>query len=315
MNNLLCLTGIIKFIILFSEEEREVELRVLEYFLAVAREQNFSKAADYLHLTQPTLSRQLKELEDEFGKQLMIRGKRKITLTEEGIYFRRKAEEIVSLARRTEAEMKSPQDAVSGEIYIGAGETDALRHVVRVIGRLQKEYSHICFHIVSGDTADLRERLDKGLFDFCLLLGEIDQSKYESIELPFHDRWGVLMHRDAPLAHKQYICPQDLWDQPLILSRQSLDAPQFRKWFERPLSRLNVVATYNLVINASIMAMEHMGYVLSLDKLINTEGRELVFRPLRPEHTVGMALVWKKNQVQTKAAQKFVEALSDYLCR
>lgn len=147
-----------------------MELRVLEYFLAVAREQSISAAADFLHLTQPTLSRQLKDLEDEFGKQLFIRGNRKVTLTEDGVYFRKKAEEIITLAHRTEAEMKNTDQSVVGDIYIGAGETDAVRNIVSVAHELQNKFSGIHFHIISGDTADLTDRLDKGLFDFCLLL-------------------------------------------------------------------------------------------------------------------------------------------------
>ncbi len=287
-----------------------MELRVLEYFLAVAREQNISKAAEYLHLTQPTLSRQLKDLEAEFGKQLMIRGKRKVTLTEDGVYFRKRAEEIVSLANRTREEMRTSGEAIAGDIYIGAGETHAIHHIARVVKELQEEYEGIRFHIVSGDTADLQERLDKGLFDFCLLLGGIDQSRYEYLKLPFVDRWGVLMHRDSALAKKESISPEDLWDKPLILSRQILDEPQLYNWFGKPFSDLHIVATYNLINNASIMAMEDMGYVVTLDKLVNVKGRALCFRPFSPERTVGMALVWKKYQTQSKAAGRFLEALS-----
>lgn len=286
-----------------------MELRVLEYFLAVAREQSISAAADFLHLTQPTLSRQLKDLEDEFGKQLFIRGSRRVTLTEDGVYFRKKAEEIVTLARRTEAEMKNTDQTIVGDIYIGAGETDAVGNIVRVAHELQQQFGGVRFHIISGDTADLTDRLDKGLFDFCLLLGEIDQTKYEYLSLPYTDTWGVLMHKDSPLAQKAAIQAQDLWDKPLIVSRQTLTVPTFMRWFERPASELNIIATYNLAFNASLMARERMGYVLTLDKLIKTEGTDLCFRPLSPKQTVGMTLVWKKYQPQSKAAEKFIEAL------
>ncbi len=289
-----------------------MELRVLEYFLAVAREQNISRAAEHLHLTQPTLSRQLKDLEEEFGKVLFIRGKRRITLTEDGLYFRKRAEEIVSLAHRTEEEMKHSGDAVAGDIYIGAGETDAVRHIARVVAGLQREYGGIHFHVVSGDRADLTERLDKGLFDFCLLIGDVNRSKYEYLSLPFRDRWGVLMRKDAPLAGSETVRPEDLWDKPLILSRQALDNASFLKWFGKPVSELHVAATYNLVINASVMASEGMGYVLALDRLINTAGSDLVFVPFEPEQTVGMTLVWKKYQTQSRAAEKFLEAFAAY---
>lgn len=290
-----------------------MELRVLEYFLAVAREQSISRAAEHLHLTQPTLSRQLKELEEEFGKTLFIRGKRRVTLTEEGLYFRRRAQEIVSLARRTEAEMKNPGDAVAGDIYIGAGETDAIRHIARVFAALQNEYGDVRLHLVSGDSADLTERLDKGLFDFCLLLGGHDRTKYDFLELPFRDRWGVLMRRDAPLADKSALAPQDLWDKPLIVSRQLPADPRFAAWLGRPLSELNVVATYNLVTNASVMAAEGMGYVILLDRLVYAQGGDLVFVPFAPEQTNGMALVWKKYQTRTPVAEKFLQALTAYI--
>ncbi len=288
-----------------------MELRVLEYFLAVAREQSISAAADFLHLTQPTLSRQLKDLENEFGKQLFIRGNRKVTLTEDGIYFRKKAEEIVTLAHRTEAEMKNTDQTIVGDIYIGAGETDAVHNIARVAHELQKQFNGIHFHIISGDTVDLTDRLDKGLFDFCLLLGEIDQSKYDYLPLPYTDTWGVLMRKDSPLAEKETIKAQDLWDKPLILSRQMLNVSQFMRWFGKSASELNITATYNLAFNASIMAQERMGYVLTLDKLINTEGTDLCFRSLSPKQTVGMVLVWKKYQPQSKAAEKFIEILSN----
>ncbi len=283
----------------------------MEYFLAVAREQSITAAAEFLHLTQPTLSRQLKELEDEFGKQLFVRGKRKVTLTEDGVYFRKKAEEIVTLARRTEAEMKNTDRTIVGDVYIGAGETESVRNLLRVAYELQKQYTGIHFHITSGDTADLTDRLDSGLFDFCLLLGEIDQSKYEYLPLPYTDTWGVLMRKDSPLADKKAICAEDLWDKPLIMSRQTLNLSQFARWFKRSAAELNIIATYNLAFNASIMAREQMGYVLTLDKLINTEGTDLCFRPLSPPQTIGMSVVWKKYQPQSKAAEKFIEALAE----
>lgn len=172
-------------------EEKKMELRVLEYFLAVAREQSITAAADFLHLTQPTLSRQLRELEEEFGKQLFLRGSRKVTLTEAGVYFRQKAEEIVTLARRAEEEMKNTDKSIRrGYLYRRGARTDAIRNIVSVARDLQKQYGGIRFHIISGDTADLTDRLDKGLFDFCLLLGEIDQSKYEYLDFAVYGHLG-----------------------------------------------------------------------------------------------------------------------------
>ena len=186
-----------------------MELRVLQYFLAVAREQNISAAAQSLHLTQPTLSRQLRDLEEELGKQLMIRGNRKITLTEDGRLLRKRAEEILDLVGRTEKEIAQSDEPVSGDLYIGTGETDGVRQIARTAHRIQASYPGIRFHIVSGDAVDVCERLDKGLLDFGILLGDIDKAKYHYMELPMKDTWGILMQRSSPLAEKDTVCPTD----------------------------------------------------------------------------------------------------------
>jgi len=286
-----------------------MELRVLEYFLAVAREQNISRAAEYLHLTQPTLSRQLKELEGEFGKQLFIRGKRSITLTEAGLYFRKHAEEIVSLAHRTEAEMRNTDENLVGDIYIGTGESSSIRNIIRVAHQIQNENPGVHFHIISGDSADLVDRLEKGLFDFCILFGDFDQSKFDYILLPFTEKWGVLMSKSAELAAKDTIETKDLWDKPLITSRQAFHSAPFVNWFGQEAEELNIVNTYNLIYNATIMADESMGYVLALADLVNTEGTDLCFRPILPEYSIPLSLVWKKYRLQTKASEKFIEAI------
>ncbi len=289
-----------------------MELRVLEYFLAVTQEQSISAAAEYLNLTQPTISRQLKDLEEELGKQLLVRGKRnhKIGLTEEGRLFRKRAQEIVELVQKTENEIRQSGHGIAGDIFIGAGETDALRVIARVAHRIQIEYPDVHIHIVSGDGQDLMDRLDKGLFDFGLLLGTNDSSKYEQLPLPMRDHWGVLMRKDAPLAAKERITPQDLWEQPLILSRQMIHFSNFLQWMQKPLSELQISATYNLAYNASLMADEKMGYVLTLDKLINTSGdSNLCFRPLEPDITLGMSLVWKRYAVLSKSAEYFLSQL------
>ena len=290
-----------------------MELRVLQYFLAVAREQNISAAAQSLHLTQPTLSRQLKELEEELGKQLMIRGNRKITLTEEGMLLRRRAEEILELVGRTEKEVMRSDDTVSGDIYIGTGETDGVRQIARAANQLQARYPAIRFHIVSGDAVDVCERLDKGLLDFGVLLGDIDKTKYNYMELPMKDTWGVLMRRDSPLAGLDAVSPQDLWDKPLILSRQVDNKSGLYRWLQKEPSELHTLATYNLIYNASLMVDEGMGYAFTLDKLVNTTGSNLCFRPLKPRLELGMYLVWKKSQIFSKAAELFLERLQAHL--
>lgn len=292
-----------------------MELRVLQYFLAVAREQNISAAAQSLHLTQPTLSRQLMELEKELGKQLMVRGSRKITLTEDGMRLRRRAEEILELVDRTEKEVMQSDDTVSGDIYIGTGETDGVRQIVKAANQLQGSHPGIRFHIVSGDAMDVCERLDKGLLDFGILLGDMDKTRYSCMELPMKDTWGVLMRRDSPLAEKEAITPQDLWDKPLLLSHQRGGSGALFRWLKRDASQLNVVATYNLVYNASLLVDEGLGYALTLDKLIHTEGTDMCFRPLSPGMEATASIVWKKYQVFTKAADTFLRCLKEQLPR
>lgn len=290
-----------------------MELRVLQYFLAVAREQNISAAAQSLHLTQPTLSRQLKELEEELGKQLMIRGNRKITLTEDGILLRKRAEEILALVERTEKEVMQSDDIICGDIYIGTGETEGIRQIAKTATQLQKDYPGIHFHIVSGDAMDVCERLDKGLLDFGILLGDIDKTKYNYIELPLKDVWGVLMQCGSPLAKKEYVTPSDLWDKPLILSRQVGNKSGLYRWLQKDPTDLNTAATYNLIYNASLMVEEGMGYAFTLDKLVNTAGRSICFRPLKPRLELGMYLVWKKYQVFSKAAELLLKNLQNDL--
>lgn len=290
-----------------------MELRVLQYFLAVAQEQSISAAAQSLHLTQPTLSRQLKELEETLGKQLMIRGGRTITLTEEGLHLRKRAQEILDLVGRTEKEIMQSQETVSGDIYIGTGETDGVRQIARVARSLQERYPAVQFHIVSDDAADVCEQLDKGLLDFGMLLGDINKMKYHYLELPMRDTWGVLMRRDSPLAKKSSVMPEDLWDQPLILSRQVDNKGGLYRWLRREPSELHTVATYNLIFNASLMVDEGMGYAFALDKLINTTDKSLCFRPLEPRLELGMYLVWKKSQLFSKPAELFLYQLQQQL--
>lgn len=291
-----------------------MDIRVLQYFLAVAREQTISGAAESLHLTQPTLSRQLMDLEYELGKQLLIRGNRRITLTEEGMLLRKRAEEILDLVHKTENEITNSNDVVMGDVYIGTGETDAIRILANVAKSLQKEHPHIHYHISSGDAVDVTEQLDKGLIDFGVFIGAVDLSKYNFLNLPAKDVWGVLMQRDSPLAKKDFVRPEDLWDKPLIMSRQTTKSSSMVKWLKKDPAELEVVATYSLVYNASRLVAEGLGYALTLDKLINTTGEsELCFRPCHPDMEVGISIAWKKYQIFSKAAEKFLEHLQRHL--
>ena len=290
-----------------------MELRVLQYFLAVTREQSISGAAESLHLSQPTLSRQLKELEEELGRQLFIRGNRRITLTEEGMILRRRAEEILELVKKAEHEVSLSDETLAGDITIGAGETDGVRLLAKAAQMVQKEYPLVHFHIVSGDRVTVTEEMDRGLIDFGLLFGRIDTSKYESIQVPCKDRFGVLMRRDSPLAEKKTISPKDLRTQPLILSRQALQDSSLQAVFGNDSEKLNIVATYNLLFNGSLMVDEGMGYAVCLDKIINVSGESsLCFRPFEPEVEAPLSLVWKKYQALTKAAEKFLSKCQEW---
>ncbi|MDO5352077.1 MAG: LysR family transcriptional regulator [Succinatimonas sp.] len=290
-----------------------MELRVLQYFLTVAREQSVSGAAEYLHLTQPTLSRQLKDLEEELGKQLFIRGNRKITLTDEGMILRKRAEEILKLVQKTEHEITLNDKSVAGDIHIGAGETDAIRILAKATKQLQEKHPKICINISSGDATDVTEDLDKGLIDFGILFEQKDLSKYNYLKIPPKDTWGVLMRKDAPLAQKSSILPEDLWDKPLIISRQHRESSALAMWLGKNEAELNIVATYSLLYNGSILVDEGIGYAITLDKIINTQGSDLCFKPLTPTLQAGLCIVWKKYQKLSKAAELFLHTLQNNL--
>lgn len=291
-----------------------MELRVLRYFLAVAREESISDAAEFLHITQPTLSRQLMDLEEELGKQLLIRGKRnrKIMLTEEGMRLRKRAEEIVALADKTEAEFLAADDAVSGDVYIGCGESDTMRIIAKTAVKLRQDYPDIHFHLYSGNAEDVSERMEKGLLDFGIFITSSNIDKYDYLKLPAYDTWGLIMRKSDKLTAKDFITPQDLQGLPLIMSRQALVQEDISRWGKKQIQNLNVVATYNLVYNAAIMTREGFGYTLTLDKLANTgSDSDLCFRPLKPELRINLNLVWKKYQIFSKASQKFLEYLKN----
>lgn len=290
-----------------------MELRLLRYFLAVAREENITAAAESLHITQPTLSKQLMELEDELGKTLFIRGKRKITLTEDGIILRKRAGEIINLVEKTQAELSSlDEETISGDIYIGAGETDGMRIIAKVSRQLQKKYPNIHYHLFSGNSEDVLEKLDKGLIDFGILSEPSDIKKYGYIKLPVFDTWGLLMRKDSPLAKKDYLQPNELFDIPLLCSRQALANNEFSGWFGNDIEKLNVVATYNLLYNASLYVKEGFGYALTFDKIINlTDNSNLCFKPIIPNLNANLVMVWKKYQVFSKATQKFLDELQN----
>lgn len=287
-----------------------MEFRVLQYFLAITREETILGAAEQLHITQPTLSRQMKDLEEELGKQLFIRGNRKITLTEDGMLLRQRAEEIINLVEKTESEIMVSDTSVSGDIYIGSGETKGISLIAKVVNKCQKEYPNIKFHFYSGNAQDVADRIEKGLIDFGILIEPADVSKYDFIKLPAYDTWGVLMRKDSPLASKDFIKADDLKTIPLICSDQTMVKNEISGWMNHDFDKLNIVAGYNLIYNASLLVEEGIGYALCLDKLINTTGdSQLCFKPLEPKLEVGITLVWKKYQIFSRAAEYFLKIL------
>ena len=287
-----------------------MELRVLRYFLAVAQEESITKAANVMFVTQPTLSRQMSELEEELGKKLFHRGKRRITLTEEGIFLRKRAEEIMALVRKTESAFTSSEGEIGGDVFIGGGETDAIRLLAKAAKRLRARHPHIVLHIQSGNAEDIRGRLDKGLIDFGVLIEPADLQPYSFIRMPVKDTWGVLMRKDSPLAARNAVRPEDLAGLPIIISRQSLMRNELAGWMGEWFDQLNVIMTYNLLYNAALMAEEGLGHVLCLDRIVRTFGESpLCFRPLQPAMEVGVTVVWQKKQVFSKAAATFLECL------
>lgn len=295
-----------------------MEIRVLKYFLAVAQEESISKAAESLHITQPTLSRQLMELEKELQTKLFIRGKRnkKVTLTDDGKLLRARAQEIVDLANKTESEFLFDDENISGEVFIGGGETDSIRVVGKAIKELTREYPNIKYHFFSGNGEDVTEKLNKGLIDFGVFIEPIDKKEYGFIQFKQKETWGLLMPKNSPLSAKEYITPQDLLNIPILTSRQYLVKNLLSGWLGYNYEKLNVIGTYNLLYNASIMVEEGVGYALCIDKLINLTGdSKLCFRPLQPSLEAGILIAWKKNLPLSKSSRIFLNKLQEVMSK
>lgn len=287
-----------------------MEIRLLRYFIAVANQQSISAAAKYLHISQPSLSRQLSEFEKELDTVLFIRGNRKITLTDEGLFLLKKAKEIMEIVDKTKANFNQSTEIISGEIHIGGGETDAMRLVSKTLQSLLNNHPNIKFHLFSGNADDIMDKLDSGLLDFGIVIEPTDKQKYDYIKLPATDVWGVLMRKDSPLSNKPFIQPNDLIDKPLLISRQTTVSNEITGWFGQNVEDLNITGTYNLLYNAALMVEENLGYALCLDKLINTTGNSnLCFKPLTPRLEANLNIIWKKHQVFSAAANKFLDQL------
>lgn len=286
-----------------------IETRLLSYFLTVAREQNITRAARSLFVSQSTLSKQMMDLEKQLGRQLFIRGKRKLTLTEDGIFFRNRAKEIIELLENTETALRSDAQNLSGDISIGCGETAAMDHIAAIMEDFHLRYPDVKFHTYSGDADAVLDRIDRGLADMGLLLGPLRQEKYDYLNLHQKDIYGLLMKTDCELAKQDVINIDQLKTLPVILADQTFFGHQDLDWFSSDHSVLNVAGTYNLIYNATFMVEHGIGYALCLDRLVNTKGRNLIFRPIIPELSVDLYIVTKKYQTFSPAVKVFYDLL------
>ena len=288
-----------------------MELRTMRYFLAVAREENMTRAAQLLHVTQPTLSKQLKALEDELGKKLFLRHSFSIRLTEEGILLRKRAEDLVNMADKITAEFLALDDIVGGDIYFGLAESYQIRYLAAEIKAFKNLYPDLRYHITSGDTEQVTEKLDKGILDFAVLAEEPDTTKYNYLTFPEADIWGVIMPKDCPLAEKLEIEVNDLIGLPLFCSEQSWNR-DIPKWCGNRMDELHLEGSFRLAYNGSLFVKEGLGYLLTLSNLIDTSPDSgLVFRPLIPRLEAKMYLIWKKYQVFTPIAERLLERLKE----
>ncbi len=283
-----------------------MEIRTLRYFLAVAREENMSRAAELLHVTQPTLSKALKALEEELGKKLFIRHSFSIALTEEGVLLRDRAEDLITMADKIEREFLSLDDITGGDIYFGLAESYQIRYLAREIRRFKAVYPNLRYHITSGDTEQVTEKLDKGLLDFAVICTTPDERKYRSIRFPESDYFGAAIPADLALAGKDRITAGDLAGLPLFTSEQSWEH-DIRPWAGEKFSQLRLEGSFRLAYNGSMFAKEGLGILLTLNNLIDTSpGSGLVFRPLYPHLEMKMYLIWNRYQSFTPIAERFL---------
>ena len=287
-----------------------MELRTLKYFLVVAREENITKAAALLHVTQPTLSRQMMQLEEELGVQLFTRSSHNIILTEQGMLLKRRAQELVSLADKTKQEL-AQQQILSGEIAIGSGEYRSSVLLAQILARFHEQHPQVRYEIFSGNSDDIKERIERGLLDVGFLLEPVDVSKYEFVRIPIREEWGVLVSEGSKLAQKTSVTPQDLADKPLLFARRDLVKRELMNWFGSYADDLNIVACGNLPFNLSMRVPQGMGAYLSIQKSCKYDG--VCFRPLSPKLESNVVLAWKKNQAMSSAAQGLIEEAKKYI--
>lgn len=290
------------------EVKKLMELRVLRYFLTVVHEENITRAADILHITQPTLSRQLAAMEEELGVRLFDRGSRRIVLTEEGMLLRRRAEEIISLADKTEQELAVQGASLEGKITIGAGESASMQQLAACCDAFQTRYPLVTFDLLTAAADVVQEQMDKGLIDVGLLIEPVDMSKYDYIRMEVKEEWGVFMRSEDPLAQETGISADVLAQLPLILPRRLSMQSELANWFGGAYSQLNIRFTSNLSTNSCIMVRKRLGYALAIrGSMPFLDGRHLAFVPLSPALRATSVLAWKRQQPFSPAATRFIE--------
>ena len=283
-----------------------MEIRTLRYFLAAAREENMTRAAELLHVTQPTLSKALKALEDELGKKLFTRHSFSIRLTEEGALLRDRAEDLITMADKIEKEFLSLDDLSGGELYFGLAESYQIRHLARELRALKSQVPGLRYHITSGDTEQVTEKLDKGLLDFAVICDAPDTRKYGSLLFPEGDLWGLVLPADAPLARKAEIRIDDLAGLPLFTSAQGWEG-DIREWAGERFDELRLEGSFRLAYNASMFVKEGLGYQLSFQHLVDVSPDSgLCFRPLWPKLETKLYLIWNRYQTFTPIAERFL---------
>lgn len=282
-----------------------MELRVLNYFLMVAREENITKAANILHVTQPTLSRQLIQLEKELGVKLFIRSSHNVSLTEEGMLLKRRAKELLSLAEKTKQEILQEKEQISGVISIGSGELLSMSCFAQLLSEFREQHPKVQYDIFSGNVDNIKERMDKGLIDLALFMEPVDMAKYEFIRMPMKEEWGILIREDSPLAERTSICPQDLVGTPIMISNRELIRGELFEWFGEYADKMDIAVSHNLQYNPAVMAQQGMGAVIGLRLAGHYDS--LQFIPLSSNPDLGSVLAWKKNQIFSKAAEALIE--------
>lgn len=293
-----------------------MDIKALKYFIISAREGSITKAANSLNLTQPNLSRQISNLEKEIGKKLFIRSNYTIKLTTDGMLLKKRAEEIIDLMEKTKKEFKSSDDVIAGDIHIGSAETYYVKLIADVIKNMRDEYPNIIYHIHSGAYSEITEKLDKGLLDFGVVIGNFDSSKYECLDIPYKEVYGILMKKTSPLSKKKFIEKKDLLSIPImcpkIFFNNKIQTSKFDEWIGKDFDKLNIILTYNLIYNAAIMAEADIGYILTMDKLVNNSER-FCFVPLKPKLEIESRVIWKKNQIFSEASKVFLGKLRNRL--